>query len=181
MTPNPTGKLGLFELIVVVTLIGILAAAGVKYYGQVMEQARRASFEAQARAFTALVAMLHWSWAVRGEQFVAGAGKRDAAVRLDGQEIFMNAQGWPAHTSERLHGNPVSAVGCRQLWEALMMNPSVVWVERGALEQDNRWQVRVVNGRKCRFETLTSGGAYHFFDYDLLNGRIDVHTGLARP
>lgn len=180
MTPNPTGKLGLFELIVVVTLIGVLAAAGVKYYGQVMDEARRAAFESQARAFTALVAMLHWSWSVRGEQFVPAASQGVDAVRLDGRLIYMNANGWPVHAGQAQQGAAISAAGCSQLWDALMMNPGVVWGQ-GEMVPDNRWRVRLVNNSKCRFETLTAGQAYHYFDYDALNGRIEVQTGLARP
>lgn len=177
MTLNLSGRFGLFELIVVVTLIGILWAAGARYYGLVMDDARRASFETQARAFTSVVALVHWSWAAGGVNVQPATINRDAAVLIDQQTLFVNRYGWPTHSDAGLSLQSLMALGCQQVWDTIMQNPGTTRLKAGGVSRNGEINVSVVEGRRCRFEVLSPGGFHVWFDYDVINGRIDVVSG----
>lgn len=177
MNLNLSGRFGLFELIVVVTLIGVLWAAGARYYGLVMDDARRTGFEAQARAFTSVVAMIHWSWAAGGTNMQPATQSRDAMVLIDQQPLYVNRYGWPTHASENLSLQPVRAEGCRQVWDTIMQNPGNTRVKAEHTSPDGIINVSVVDARLCRYEILSPGGIHSWFDYDVISGRIDVVSG----
>lgn len=177
MTLNLSGRFGLFELIVVVTMIGVLWAAGARYYGVVMDDARRTGFASQARAFTSVVALVHWSWAVGGTNVVPATLSQDAMVLIDQQPLFVNRYGWPTHAQAALSRQPLQAEGCRQVWDTIMQNPGSTRLKEGEVSRDGIINVSVVESRRCRYEVSSPGGIHVWFDYDVISGRIDVVSG----
>lgn len=178
MSINPSGRFGLFEIIVVVTLVGVLAAAGVKYYGQLIDESRRVSLVSQARAFTAVVAQVHWSWVVKGVNVEQESKYRDGSVVIDTMRLYVNRFGWPTHSDSGLSKTSLSAVGCKQVWELIMQNPGSVYVKPAAgLRPDGLIYVSVIGGSACRYEMLSPSKILHYFDYNVINGRVDVVTG----
>ncbi|MDN3640178.1 hypothetical protein QWY82_15390 [Simiduia curdlanivorans] len=178
MSVNLSGRFGLFEMILVVTIVGVLAAAGVKYYGQIMDDSRRVALLTQARAFTAVVAQVHWSWLVKGVNVVQASDQADGAVVIDTMPLFVNKFGWPTHSQKSLHGRPLSALGCKQVWDLIMQNAGDIRIKDSAgLRPDGTLSVSVVDGSVCRFEMLSPSNLLHYFDYSVINGSVDVVTG----
>lgn len=175
MSVNFSGRFGLFEMILVTTIIGILAAAGVTYYGQIVDGAREAAVEAQARAFTAVVSMIHWSWSVKGSNFVPATERVDALVLIDTQPVYLNGFGWPTHAEARLSRAGLSSLGCLQVWDAIMQNPGNIRVRSTeTLPADGLFYVSAQQGRICHYETLTPSRKLHYFNYNVVSGRVDI-------
>lgn len=178
MSVNISGRFGLFEMILVVTIVGVLAAAGVKYYGQIMDDSRRVALLTQARAFTAVVAQVHWSWSIRGTNVISGNGFADDAVVIDTMPLFVNKFGWPTHSQASLHSRPLSALGCKQVWDLIMQNAGNIQIKpEDGLKPDGVINVSVVASSVCRFEMLSPSRILHYFDYSVINGKVDVVTG----
>ena len=178
MSVNLSGRFGLFEMILVVTIVGVLAAAGVKYYGQLMDDSRRVALLTQARAFTAVVAQVHWSWLVKGVNVVQASNYADGAVVIDTMPLFVNKYGWPTHSHKHLHKRPLSALGCKQVWDLIMQNAGDIRIKAGdGLKADGTLNVSVVDGSVCRFEMLSPSGVLYYFDYSVINGSVNVVSG----
>jgi MSHA pilin protein MshA len=76
----------LIELIVVIVILGILAATALPRFADLGADARVAKAQAARAAISSAAAMAHSTWLVRG---AAGT------VTMEGETIEMNATGWP--------------------------------------------------------------------------------------
>ena len=104
----------LVELVVVMTILGILAATALPKFMSVNTQAHEASVAAVGGAFTAAVAIAH-------AQFIANgltAAETDLAGFGDGL-VDTNAAGWPI----AMDGTLNDTADCSDLWNGLMQNP----------------------------------------------------------
>ena len=117
----------LLELVVVIFILGVLAAVSLPRFMDSQIQAHEASVEAIGTAFATAVQMVHAQWQVNGAtpnvNTVPGFG--------DGS-ISMNANGWPTGTNGLnliLTGN-TGRTQCSDLLNTLLLNgPSVSLVE----------------------------------------------------
>lgn len=78
----------LIELIMVIVLLGILAATALPRFADMSDQAETAAYDGVIGAFTAAVSISHAQWLVGG---TGAAGDID----LDGTTVAINANGWP--------------------------------------------------------------------------------------
>jgi prepilin-type N-terminal cleavage/methylation domain-containing protein len=186
MKSNKQNGFTLVELVLVVTVIGVLSAAGAVYYGKTMDDARRVGVEVLANRFTAAIALIRGQWIVESTMQLEGKVPKTFRVDVDNIPIFLNEFGWPANTD----GNSASskdqtAEECYQLWQAVMQNPAVATVEGRApanstgsnnpeVKGKQRYHVSQVNGSTCRFELTTKPERTHYFEYSLTNGRVLV-------
>ncbi len=176
----------LIELIMVVTVIGVLSAAGAVYYGKTMDEARRTGVEVMANRFTASIALVRGQWIVESTMQLEGRVPKTFRVDVDDTAIFLNEFGWPANTDgHSAHSKDQTSEECYQLWFALMQNPGSVTVEGRALDasQDpnnpeakgnQRYHISAHNGSVCRFELFTRPEGTHYFEYNLRNGQVLV-------
>ena len=176
----------LVELVLVITIIGVLAATGAVYYGEVLEEARRTGVEVLANRFTAAVALIRGQWIVESTMQINGKVSKTFRVDVDNIPIFLNEFGWPANTDGLSAGSrDETAEECYQLWRAIMQNPGRATVEGRVLNpaQDpgnpeskgkQRYHISQIGGSKCRYELITRPEGTHFFEYDLTNGRVLV-------
>ncbi len=106
----------LIELIVVIVLLGILAAVALPKFMDLSGSARRASTQALARSFNAAVNM------ARGQWYIAGGGS--ATVTLPGSVVvYFGAAGYPTNTGSALAQTAMSVISCTALWNGLLQNP----------------------------------------------------------
>ena len=174
------------ELVMVITVIGVLSAAGAVYYGKTMDEARRTGVEVLANRFTAAIALIRGQWIVESTMQLEGRVPKTFRVDVDNIAIFLNEQGWPANTDgSSAHSKAQTAEQCYQLWQAVMQNPAIATVEgRVTPNVDSandpqakgrqRYHVSSVGGSKCHYELVTRPEGTHYFEYDLTNGRVLV-------
>ncbi len=77
----------LIELVMVIVIIGILAAAALPRFANLTSQARVASNKGIAGALRSAMMIAHAAW-------IAG-GASGSTVALDGSTVSVNASGWP--------------------------------------------------------------------------------------
>lgn len=160
----------------VLVLIAFIAAAGIKYYQELLRESRRASMEVLAHRFATATSMVHAQWILQG-----GHARRQAGllVDVDGVGVYVNERGWPANTdggSARSHDQ--TDAECKQLWRALLQNPPLATVGGAAPavnEMYHRFHIAQRDGRVCRYQMITQEGQY-FFDYHLTTGQILIQV-----
>lgn len=113
----------LVELVVVIILLGILAAVALPRFIDLRTPAHEASVEAVGTALTGAVAMVHATWRIHGSvpnaQNIPGFGLDDVDV---------NAAGWPTDTNGAT-SIPVGDIGrsqCIRLMQSLLLNGPTV-------------------------------------------------------
>ena len=107
----------LVELVVVMTILGILAATALPKFMSVNVQAHEASVAGVGGAFTAGVAIFHAQWIANGSTGVivdvAGFGIND---------VEASSAGWPVDTAGATT-DVLDATRCAAVWNGLMQNP----------------------------------------------------------
>ncbi len=77
----------ILELIMVIAILGLLAAVAMPKFATLEQDARTASYDGVRAAFTAAIQIAQSKWLAEG-----GAG---TTVALDGATVFVNTIGWP--------------------------------------------------------------------------------------
>ncbi len=78
----------IIELVVVIAILGILAAVAMPKFAGLEENARTAAFDGVRGGFTAAVQIAHSKWLVEGSD--------DTTIALEGSTtLCMNGAGWP--------------------------------------------------------------------------------------
>jgi prepilin-type N-terminal cleavage/methylation domain-containing protein len=164
----------LFELIVVVTLIGVLAAMSIQYYNNAADDSRRVSIEALAHNFTTSVVSVHAQWLLRGD-----SQAKAATVGLDGSELVVNQYGWPVNAKSEAYRRAASPYrgsqaqeNCAGLWVNLLQNPSPYVLEGDENDKGVRYRISVPEVGICRYSLSTRAGVAHYFDYVSRNGQV---------
>ena len=79
----------LIELVIVIVILGLLAATALPRFASISDQARNAALAGVAGGFRSAVAITHAQWLATGQ---TGAGN---ITLQDGTSVEMNASGWP--------------------------------------------------------------------------------------
>jgi MSHA pilin protein MshB len=170
------------ELVIVIILLGLLAAAALPRLLGVTDDAQLAALEGVAGGFSTAVSIAHVQWAAEGNNRggpVTSADKR--LIDLDGQIIYMNENGWPANTDSGADASEDSqtAAECQQVWIAVLQSAPSSTINPND-RANARYFISALDGNPdvCRFEMILSNdpGASqtHYFDYLLGNGRVTV-------
>lgn len=152
----------LIELTVVVCMIALLMATSVKYYQDIMADARKSGLQLLSSRFTSTIAMLHVKWITE---------QQPQSLWLDEEtEIVMNSKGWPVGAKGRFIKKEAGA--CRQLWEGLFQNSGPI--EKANTEENGGAQYRVERPEKgvCRYVMLVPDNGEYYFDYYSSSGKV---------
>lgn len=182
-TPNRERGYSLFEIVLVVVIISILAAAGLKYYTDINDAARKTGFESQARSFAAAIHAGRADWMLQqySGRIPTQPGTK-LSVNLDGERIFVNEKGWPANTSPELDSSieTQTAAECYELWFGLMSHPIPASVEGIEPPTSNSARYHVSrHGNACRYQLRSALDEVYFFDYDLETGKVATNISAA--
>ncbi len=77
----------IIELVVVIAILGILAAVAMPKFASLETKARTASYDGVRGGFTAAIQIAHSKWLVDGGT--------STSVALDGATVVVNTDGWP--------------------------------------------------------------------------------------
>ena len=180
------------ELVIVIILLGLLAAAAIPRLLNVTDEAQVASLEGVAGGFAAAVAIAHAQWAAEGNNRGGPTTPADkVAINLDGKIIYVNEFGWPANTNPNTDAaaDAQSAAECQQVFNAILQNSPSSTTNRND-RANFRYFIEVIsgaggddvgnNGDVCRYESILNSNvnatATHYFDYDLVDGQVTPIT-----
>lgn len=178
---KPALGYSLFELILVIVIIGLIAAAGLKYYIDLREEALRTGMETQARNFAGIIQGARADWLLKQHPAnVPTEPGSKLAVDLDGTRIFVNEKGWPANSSAELDSSSDSqtAAECYELWFGMMNNPLPATVQGltsiGGSKGQQRYHISV-NNAICRYELVSKQEVSYYFDYNTRTGKVLIN------
>jgi len=163
----------LIELVVVIVLLGLLAATALPRYLNISDQAQTASLQGVVGGFASAVVLIRSQWVTDG----SNRSDEGVPVVVDGDVVFVNQNGWPAKTSSAagVGFNDQNAVECQEVWNFVLHSPPVSTV--GAISNQNYFvSVQGSNPNSCRFSLIIKGAADpdRYFDYNLENGRVAI-------
>jgi len=161
----------LIELVVVIVLLGLLAAVALPRFLNVSDQAKAASLSGMKAGFATGVALVRAQWFAEGNS----SGRAGVEVVVDGISIFVNENGWPAKTagSNGASFNDQTAAECLQVWNAVLQSPPPATISTAGTA---RYRVTLANSNPgvCRFMQTVEGGAdpARYFEYNLESGQV---------
>ncbi len=115
---NRTKQAGftLVELVVVIIILGILAAVALPKFMDVTEKAHYSAVAGAAGGLGSGVALFHAQWVANGN---TGAQVNIAGFGSD--DVDANANGWPVDTGDTT--NAPNAQDCEDVWYGVMQTP----------------------------------------------------------
>jgi len=147
----------LIELVVVIAILGILAAFALPRFAQLSEQAHESSIKGSSGALSAGVALVRAQWTVNGlttsVAAVDGFGDDDVAATNDG---------WP---------DPDASGGCAALWTRLLQSNAPRVAIAGAVDDTTEYQATAPSAGVCNYEYLPDGEG-SFIEYDSDTGEV---------
>jgi len=114
----------LVELVVVIIILGILAATALPRFMNVQDEAHQAAVAGAGGGFGSGVAMARAQWMANG------ANEQDNIQGFGNDDVDVNTEGWPVSTGGQ-NGDP-DAARCVQIWNAVMQNPPSVATGTGS-------------------------------------------------
>jgi len=100
----------LIELVIVIVILGILAATALPRFIDVTSDAHDAAVQGAGGGLGSAVSLAHAKWLASG---ASGAGN----VQMEGSSVAVNLSGWPAGGSN---------AECVASWDNVMQNPPAV-------------------------------------------------------
>lgn len=168
----------LVELVVVIVVLGLLAAAALPRFVNVTDQAKEASIEAVAGGYATAVLSARAQWEAEGRP----TDGTDNVVSYDGQDFWLTEadatfrDGYPISVKgDGSFGNPssmpteVTQQRCIALMRELLQNPPSV--EENATDSP-KYVATAEDSTTCRY--TQQQGKEHYFEYDVTAGSVSV-------
>ena len=150
----------LIELVIVIVLIGILAATALPKFANMSTQARSAAASGVAGALGSAVSIAHAQWIADGNP---------ATITLEGQSVVMSTQGWPEATSGTASGT-ATAAKCLEVWNGILSSPP----EAGTTCTGTcQYLVKVTASPVCQFVDQQGSGS-NTIQYNITTGAVSL-------
>lgn len=109
------------ELIVVILILGILAATALPKFLDVTQEAHIAAVKGASGGLGAGVTLAHAQWVANG-----ATPDQDDVASFGNSDVDVDATGWPVGTDGSAAVNTLDAANdCVDLWNGVMQNPPV--------------------------------------------------------
>ena len=151
----------LVELVVLIIILGILAATALPRFMNVQTQAHQAAVDGASGGLGSGVAMFRAQWVANGLTIAAD----DVAGFGDGT-MDSNASGWP--TDSGGNNSVADAADCVEVWNGLMQNPPTVATAAGSD------YLASAAGQVCTYAYQVDGSGTRSIAYNAGTGAITV-------
>ncbi len=171
---NKQSGFSLIELVIVIVILGLLAAAALPRFLDVTDEAKKASIKGIAGGFATAVLSARAQWEAGGRPQTDSKN----VVDYDGTEFLLTSSdngdyrdGYPiALYSSSASETTVSAGSCQDLMEELMQNPPSVDTDATS---DPEYLASINSNTECTY-TQQQNGTAHYFTYDVTQGTVTV-------
>ncbi len=143
----------LIELVIVIVILGILAATALPRFINVTNDAHQAAVAGAGGGLAAGVALAHALWLARGQP---------PTIQMEGATVSMNTSGWPAATTD--------ADCVTNVWQGVMQNPPTASTASGAGID----YVASYASNVCTYTYQGVSGGALSIQYDSSNGNVVV-------
>lgn len=151
----------IIELVVVIVIIGILAATALPRFIDMTGEAHNAQTQAIGGAISSGVNLAHASWIAQGATAAVNSATLDG-----GATIGLNDTGWPENSNAGGGNGTTTANECVQVWNSLLSNPPTV-----ATNTSGDWQASSDN-TTCTYTYNAAAG--RSVAYNTGNGQITI-------
>lgn len=139
----------LIELVIVIVILGILAATALPRFINVTDDAHDAAVQGAGGGLASAVALAHARWLASGSS---------GNITMSGQSVAMNASGWPAGSDQ---------TECQASWQNVMQNPPSV------SGSNPDYSASVTSG-DCKYLYNKDSGTGRYITYNPANGDVNI-------
>jgi len=165
----------LVELVVVILVLGILAATALPRFMNVTDSAHQAAVNGTSGAFGSALQLAHAQWVVNGH-----TGAQTNVQKFGDNTVDFSATGWPTATGDQTTVAAAAHAQCVEVWNGIMQNPPAI----AANATGKDWCAAATAG-KCTYVYLkdassaatcatSATGVRRYFDYDVVTGAIAI-------
>ena len=151
----------LVELVVVIIILGILAATALPRFMNVQTQAHQAAVDGASGGLGAGVAMFRAQWVANGLNVAS-----DDVTGFGDGTMDSNAAGWP--TDSGGNNSVADAADCVEVWNGVMQNPPTVATAAGSD------YLASAAGQICTYAYQVDGSGSRSIAYNAGTGAITV-------
>ena len=151
----------LVELVVVIIILGILAATALPRFMNVQTQAHQAAVDGVSGGLGSGVAMFRAQWVANGLNVAS-----DNVVGFGDGTMDSNATGWP--TDSGGNNSVADAADCVEVWNGVMQNPPTVATAAGSD------YLATAAGQICTYAYQVDGSGSRSVAYNAGTGAITV-------
>ena len=154
----------LIELVIVIVLLGILAATALPKFSDLTRQARKAANQGFAGALGAAVSIAHATWIASGQT-------SSGTVNLEGNQIQVNDKGWPGGAIGA--SQPASNSACKKLIGQIINNPPLIR-DSSCSGTSGACYLATVSNQVCTYQLYNGGTPVTGFNvrYNAKNGQV---------
>lgn len=153
----------LIELIIVIVLLGILAATALPKFANLTIQAKNASNQGMAGAMGSATSIAHAAWLANGAPSDVGG----SSVSLENTSVHVNTLGWPDDSVE----TTATAAACANIWNSILTNPPIAGCASGCTNvctttSTNNCYIASAAGSVCTYTLASSASITVTYDMD---------------
>ena len=149
----------LIELVMVIIILGILAAVALPKFADLSTQARNSANQGVAGGLASAVAIAHASWVANGSP---SSGSTN--VTLEGNSVSVNSKGWPDNGA----GLAPAVTDCLAIWSGIVNNPPQAVAAAASCTVTNCY-VATAAGSQC---TFTVNNEANTITYNASTGQV---------
>ena len=153
----------LIELVVVIAILGILAAFVLPKLADLTDDAHRANVQATRGAFTSAVNLVQAQWIAKGKP-----GEVDNLDGFGADDVDTSIDGWPVGTGGD-NTTTMTAARCVEVWDGLLVAQAP---EAGTAAGASIDYVATAAGSECTYTYQPSPNPTRTIVYDAADGEV---------